>query len=54
MSVTLMVLTVEVGALIWWFFWGSRRLGLNGLWYWLATAFVLLLLGLLSGLLLRL
>jgi len=54
MSVTVMVLTLEVGALIWWLFWGSRRLGLKGLWHWLATAFVLLILGLLSGLLLRL
>jgi hypothetical protein len=32
----------------------SHYARLNGLWHWLATAFVLLLLGLLSGLLLRL
>jgi hypothetical protein len=53
MFVILIVLTLEVGALICWIFWGARRLRLKGIFYWMATAFLLLLLSLASGLLLR-
>jgi len=45
MIATLVVFALEVGALLYWFRRGSRRFGLRGIWWWIASAFIFLVLG---------
>jgi hypothetical protein len=49
---TLVVVIIQIAALVSWFRWGIRRLGVNGLLRWVLTALVLLLVSLASRLLL--
>jgi hypothetical protein len=49
----LVVLILQIAALVSWFRWGIRRLGVKGLLKWVLTALVLLLVSLASRFLLR-
>ena len=50
MIATLVVFALELGALAYWFRRGSRRI--RGIWWWIASAAVFLVLGALSRLIL--
>ena len=50
MIASLIVFALELGALAYWFRRGARRFGLRGIWWWIASAVVFLVLGALSRL----